>query len=130
MVQWLICLCLGFVSSRSLIKKFDSLPSTHNEGNVITELRRLITLGLQRSLNQMYDMVIVCNTWNINWNNQISCILTIKAKQATAQNENRVSISPQMSPAKLPSPCCSPFTYLTRLSISTWSTESYKTRIC
>lgn len=50
--------------------------------------------------------------------------LTIKASMATAQNENRVSISPHLSPKKLPSGCCSEATYLATASTSTSSKAS------
>jgi hypothetical protein len=45
-----------------------------------------------------------------------SSILTNKDKIATAQNENLVSTSPQLSPLKLPSSFCKPTTNSTNFS--------------
>ncbi len=50
--------------------------------------------------------------------------LTIKASMATAQKENLVSISPHLSPKKLPSGCCNDATYLATASRSTSSKAS------
>nr|CAD7445201.1 unnamed protein product [Timema bartmani] len=56
---------------------------------------------------------------------RVSCRLTSSERQRTAQNEKRVSTSPHLSPQKLPSGCCSPFTYSTILLTSNASTASY-----
>lgn len=63
-------------------------------------------------------------TYSCSCPSRIEKCLTISASMATAQKENRVSISPHLSPKKLPSGCCNEATNLATASRSTSSKAS------